>query len=128
MGIRKNQSSLTPAERAAFVAAVKALKANGAYDGPPLSLPRDTRLATSMRSRASLGGQGDRLKETDSYSYSWSNCSSRTHAHQKVIALQSQRGLLTFDEADLDVSKLNHLGHLMQLTYMRSTYQYWKRL
>jgi tyrosinase len=32
MGIRKNQSSLTPAERAAFVAAVKALKASGAYD------------------------------------------------------------------------------------------------
>ena len=32
MGIRKNQSSLTSAERSAFVAAVKALKANGAYD------------------------------------------------------------------------------------------------
>ena len=32
MGTRKNQSSLTPAERAAFVAAVKALKASGAYD------------------------------------------------------------------------------------------------
>lgn len=32
MGIRKNQSSLTPSERAAFVAAVKTLKANGDYD------------------------------------------------------------------------------------------------
>ena len=32
MGIRKNQSSLTPAEKSAFVAAVKALKANGMYD------------------------------------------------------------------------------------------------
>jgi tyrosinase len=32
MGIRKNQASLTPSERAAFVAAVKALKASGAYD------------------------------------------------------------------------------------------------
>ncbi|MBA4144059.1 MAG: tyrosinase family protein [Nitrosospira sp.] len=32
MGTRKNQASLTPAERAAFVAAVKALKAGGAYD------------------------------------------------------------------------------------------------
>jgi tyrosinase len=32
MGIRKNQASLTPSERAAFVAAVKALKANGVYD------------------------------------------------------------------------------------------------
>lgn len=32
MGTRKNQSSLTPAERATFVAAVKALKASGAYD------------------------------------------------------------------------------------------------
>jgi tyrosinase len=30
--MRKNQSSLTPAERTAFVTAVKALKANGAYD------------------------------------------------------------------------------------------------
>jgi outer membrane lipoprotein-sorting protein len=32
VGVRKNQASLTPAERAAFVAAVKALKANGQYD------------------------------------------------------------------------------------------------
>lgn len=32
MGIRKNQASLTPTERAAFVAAVSALKASGAYD------------------------------------------------------------------------------------------------
>ena len=32
MGIRKNQSSLTPAEKSAFVAAVKALKTNGVYD------------------------------------------------------------------------------------------------
>ena len=32
MGIRKNQSSLTTPEKAAFVAAVKALKANGGYD------------------------------------------------------------------------------------------------
>jgi tyrosinase len=32
MAIRKNQASLTAAERAAFVAAVKALKANGTYD------------------------------------------------------------------------------------------------
>ena len=32
MGIRKNQSSLTASEKAAFVAAVKALKANGTYD------------------------------------------------------------------------------------------------
>jgi tyrosinase len=32
MGIRKNQSSLTASEKAAFVAAVKALKANGIYD------------------------------------------------------------------------------------------------
>lgn len=32
MGIRKNQSSLTAPEKAAFVAAVKALKANGDYD------------------------------------------------------------------------------------------------
>ncbi|SEK81650.1 tyrosinase family protein [Nitrosovibrio tenuis] len=32
MGIRKNQSSLTASEKAAFVAAVKTLKANGAYD------------------------------------------------------------------------------------------------
>lgn len=32
MGIRKNQATLTSAERAAFVSAVKALKANGAYD------------------------------------------------------------------------------------------------
>lgn len=32
MGIRKNQSTLTAAEKAAFVAAVKALKANGTYD------------------------------------------------------------------------------------------------
>lgn len=32
MGIRKNQSSLTSAERSAFVAAVKALKTSGAYD------------------------------------------------------------------------------------------------
>ncbi|WP_429650434.1 tyrosinase family protein, partial [Skermanella aerolata] len=32
MGIRKNQASLTLSERAAFVAAVRALKANGAYD------------------------------------------------------------------------------------------------
>ncbi|MDN5836413.1 MAG: tyrosinase family protein, partial [Nitrosospira sp.] len=32
MGIRKNQSSLTAPEKAAFVAAVKTLKANGSYD------------------------------------------------------------------------------------------------
>lgn len=32
MGIRKNQSSLTASEKAAFVAAVKALKASGVYD------------------------------------------------------------------------------------------------
>ena len=32
MGIRKNQSSLTSAERSAYVSAVKALKASGAYD------------------------------------------------------------------------------------------------
>src|SRR5687768_12870692 len=32
MGIRKNQSSLTVSEKTAFVAAVKALKANGTYD------------------------------------------------------------------------------------------------
>ena len=32
MGIRKNQSSLTPAEKSAFVAAVKALKGSGIYD------------------------------------------------------------------------------------------------
>ncbi len=32
MGIRKNQSSLTLSEKSAFVAAVKALKANGIYD------------------------------------------------------------------------------------------------
>ena len=32
MGIRKNQSSLTASEKAAFIAAVKALKANGIYD------------------------------------------------------------------------------------------------
>ena len=32
MGTRKNQSTLTAAEKAAFVAAVKALKANGTYD------------------------------------------------------------------------------------------------
>jgi tyrosinase len=32
MGIRKNQANLTAAERAAFVAAVKTLKANGVYD------------------------------------------------------------------------------------------------
>jgi tyrosinase len=32
MGVRKNQASLTAAERAAFVAALKALKANGTYD------------------------------------------------------------------------------------------------
>src|SRR5882724_4124846 len=32
MRIRKNQASLTGAERAAFVTAVKTLKANGAYD------------------------------------------------------------------------------------------------
>ncbi|SOD42556.1 tyrosinase family protein [Nitrosovibrio sp. Nv4] len=32
MGIRKNQSSLTPSEKSAFVAAVKALKASGDYD------------------------------------------------------------------------------------------------
>jgi tyrosinase len=32
MGVRKNQASLTPIERAAFIAAVKALKANGTYD------------------------------------------------------------------------------------------------
>jgi tyrosinase-like protein len=32
MGVRKHQATLTPAERAAFVAAVKALKANGSYD------------------------------------------------------------------------------------------------
>lgn len=32
MGTRKNQSTLTAAEKAAFVAAVKALKANGSYD------------------------------------------------------------------------------------------------
>ena len=32
MGIRKNQATLTSTERAAFVTAVKALKANGAYD------------------------------------------------------------------------------------------------
>jgi tyrosinase len=32
MGIRKDQAALTPAERAAFVAAVLALKAEGTYD------------------------------------------------------------------------------------------------
>jgi tyrosinase len=32
VGVRKNQASLTAAEKAAFVAAVKALKANGQYD------------------------------------------------------------------------------------------------
>ncbi|MEP6879635.1 MAG: DVUA0089 family protein [Nitrosospira sp.] len=32
MGIRKNQSSLTGSEKAAFIAAVKVLKANGSYD------------------------------------------------------------------------------------------------
>ena len=32
MSVRKNQASLTVAERAAFIAAVKAVKANGIYD------------------------------------------------------------------------------------------------
>jgi tyrosinase len=32
MGIRQNQASLASAERAAVVAAVKTLKANGVYD------------------------------------------------------------------------------------------------
>ena len=32
MGIRKNQATLTTAERASFVTAIKALKANGVYD------------------------------------------------------------------------------------------------
>ena len=32
MGIRKNQANLTPEEKAAFVAAVKAMKVSGVYD------------------------------------------------------------------------------------------------
>lgn len=32
MGVRKNQVSLTAIERAAFISAVKAVKANGTYD------------------------------------------------------------------------------------------------
>ena len=31
-----------------------------------------------------------------------SNCSSRTHANQRAIALRARRGILTFDEDDLE--------------------------